>query len=362
MAEQLGEKTEKPTPKRLKSARREGRVARSPEISGWLALLTFSVLLPDLGMRAVREISALMTEATDAMSGADPQSSVTLLSKGLTTFLDAAAPVVIMATLVALVSGFGQVGLRFSPGALGFKFHKISPAAGIKRILSPNGAWDLAKMLFRLVLLFAVGYSAYLQLVTRLLDPGTLPLATTMHIAGASLFSILRTIAFAALVVALGDYGFQRRRFNQSMKMTREEVRRELRETDGSPEARKALRRRRRRISRNQILAATSKANVIVVNPTHFSVGLRYDRTVDRAPKVVTKGEDEDALAIRLEARRLGIPIVEEPPVARSLYAACDIGAEVPVELFQTVARLLAFVYRLTPAARTLVDVHHLPA
>jgi flagellar biosynthetic protein FlhB len=216
-------------------------------------------------------------------------------------------------------------------------------------------------MLLRLGLLIVVGYLSYRHLITDLLDPGTLPLTTTVHIAGASLMQIIRTVAFAAFAVALGDYAFQRHRFNKSMKMTKEEVRRELRETEANPETRRALRRRRRRISRNQLLAATAKAHVIVVNPTHFSVGLRYDRHADRAPKVVTKGEDEDAFVIRTEAARLGVPIVENPPLTRSLYQACDIGAEVPVELFQTVARLLAFVYRLSPAARTLVDVHRMP-
>jgi flagellar biosynthetic protein FlhB len=306
-------------------------------------------------------MTGLITVATDAMSAKDPKSSVAVLDTGLHTFLDAALPVIAVATLVTLVAGFGQVGMRFAPEALGFKFNKVSPMAGIKRMLSPNGLWDVSKMLLRLVLLVGVGYLSYRHLVTKLLDPGTLPLTTTVHMAGATLIQILRYVGLAAVAVALGDYAFQRKRFNQSMKMTKEEVRREMRETDGNPEARRAMRRRRKRISRNQILAATAKADVIVVNPTHFSVGLRYERGKDRAPKVVTKGEDEDAYAIRTEAGRLGIPVVENPPLTRSLYQACEIGSEVPAELFQTVAKLLAFVYRLSPAARSLVDLHRMP-
>ncbi len=159
-------------------------------------------------------------------------------------------------------------------------------------------------------------------------------------------------------MLAIADYAFQRRQFNDSMRMTKFEVRREMRETEGNPEVRRALRRRRRRLSRMQVLAAVSRANVIVVNPTHFSVGLQYDRSKDRAPRVVTKGDDEDALAIRTVALEQGVPIVENPPVARALFDACEIGDEVPAYLFQVVARLLAFLYRLTPAQRALVDIH----
>lgn len=159
-------------------------------------------------------------------------------------------------------------------------------------------------------------------------------------------------------VLAMADYAFQRRQFNDSMKMTKLEVRREIRETEGNPEVRRALRRRRRRLSRMQILAAVSRANVIVVNPTHFSVGLRYDRLKDRAPRVVTKGDEEDAVAIRTVALEKGVPIIENPPVARALFEACEIGDEVPANLYQVVARLLAFLYRLTPAQRALVDIH----
>jgi flagellar biosynthetic protein FlhB len=241
---------------------------------------------------------------------------------------------------------------------LGFKWNKISPTTGVKRIFSARGAWEITKMAFRLIILISIGYEVDRHLIQSLLGPGTLPIQSTLTATADGLLGLLRDIVGAALVLAIADYAFQRRQFNDSMRMTKFEVRREMRETEGNPEVRRALRRRRRRLSRMQVLAAVSRANVIVVNPTHFSVGLQYDRSKDRAPRVVTKGDDEDALAIRTVALEQGVPIVENPPVARALFDACEIGDEVPAYLFQVVARLLAFLYRLTPAQRALVDIH----
>jgi flagellar biosynthetic protein FlhB len=213
-------------------------------------------------------------------------------------------------------------------------------------------------MALRLMILVGIGYTVDRHLIQSLLGPGTLPIQSTIATAASGLLGLVRDIVGAALLLAIADYAFQRRRFNDSMKMSREQVRREMRETEGNPEVRRALRRRRRRLSRMQILAGVARADVIVVNPTHFSVGLSYDRHKDRAPRVVTKGDDEDALAIRTVALERAVPIVENPPVARALFDACEIGDEVPAHLYQVVARLLAFLYRLTPAQRALVDIH----
>ena len=358
MAEDKSQKTEKPTPKHKRDARRDGRVARSAEIGSWFSLGVVVLALPALGKHAVSEVSGFMSLATNTMAKNDPSQSLDLLGRGLWTVVEAVGPILFAAAGAAAFAAYGQVGLHISPGALGFKWNKISPATGIKRIFSARGAWEIMKMFFRLIILVGIGYTLDRHLVDSLLGPGTLPIQATISTTARGLVGLLRDIAGAALVLAMADYAFQRRQFNDSMKMTKLEVRREMRETEGNPEVRRALRRRRRRLSRMQILAAVSRANVIVVNPTHFSVGLRYDRLKDRAPRVVTKGDEEDALAIRTVALEKGVPIIENPPVARALFEACEIGDEVPANLYQVVARLLAFLYRLTPAQRALVDIH----
>jgi flagellar biosynthetic protein FlhB len=362
MAEDKSQKTEKPTPRRKREARKEGRVARSSELGSWFSLGVVVLLLPVLGEHAVSEVTGFVSVATNAMPAADPSQSISLLGRGLWTVVEAVGPILAAGAGAAALAGYGQVGLRFAPGALGLKWNKISPLTGIKRIFSARGAWEITKMGFRLGILMGIGYTADRRLIVSLLGPGTLPIQSTITTTASGLLGLVRDIAGAALVLAIADYAFQRRQFNDSMRMSRDEVRREMRETEGNPELRRAFRRRRRRLSRMQILAAVSRADVVVVNPTHFSVGLRYDRSKDRAPRVVTKGDDEDALAIRTVALEHGVPIIENPPVARSLFEACEIGDEVPAYLYQVVARLLAFLYRLTPAQRALVDIHKMAA
>lgn len=356
--EDKSQKTEKPTPKHRRKARDEGRVAQSGEIGSWLSLGALVLALPALGGHALTAITGYLTLVTGAMSVDDPTRSIALLSRGMWTMVDAAGPLLLVTTAAGLIAAYGQVGFRFAPGALGFRWNKVSPVTGLKRIFSVNGAWNLAKMMLRLLLLVGVGYLVVHTLIGRLLGPGTLPIGATISIGGGAILTLVRDLAAVALLLAFVDYAFQRHRFNDSMKMTKEEVRRERRETEGNPEIRRSLRRRRRRLSRMQIRAAVARADVIVVNPTHYAVGLRYDRSKDTAPRVIAKGEDEDALTIRVFALDHGVPIVENPAVARSLYGACEVGDTVPAHLYQVVARLLAFIYRLTPAARALVDVH----
>ncbi|MGO9581402.1 MAG: flagellar biosynthesis protein FlhB [Acidimicrobiales bacterium] len=362
MAEDKSQKSEKPTPRRKREARKEGRVARSSELGSWFSLGVVVLLLPVLGEHAVSEVTGFVSFATNAMPAADPSQSFSLLGRGLWTVVEAVGPILAAGAGAAALAGYGQVGLRFAPGALGLKWSKISPLTGIKRIFSARGAWEITKMGCRLGILMGIGYTADRRLIVSLLGPGTLPIQSTIRTTANGLLGLVRDIVGAALVLAIADYAFQRRQFNDSMKMSKEEIRREMRETEGNPEVRRAFRRRRRRLSRMQILAAVSRADVVVVNPTHFSVGLRYDRSKDRAPRVVTKGDDEDALAIRIVALEQGVPIIENPPVARSLFEACEIGDEVPAYLYQVVARLLAFLYRLTPAQRALVDIHKMAA
>lgn len=354
------ERTEKPSPKKKQEARKQGKVARSSELGGWLSVLTFIVLLPSLGGRAVRMLSDFMTQTVQNIpSASSPDDVLAVLGKGLWTLVEAAGPLLAVSAAVAVVAGFGQVGLRFAPGALGVKFSKVSPMAGVKRIFSPNGVWELGKQLLRLMLLAGVGYMATKSLIVALVGGGTLPLGSTLALASGGMLGLVRNVSAVALVVGLGDYAFQRHRLNTSMKMTKQELKQEAKDQEGSPEVRREIRRRRRRLSRMQIAAAVANASVVVVNPTHVAVALAYDRSRDRAPRLLAKGEDELALAIRVEALTRRVPIVENPPLARAIAASCEVNAEIPPRLYDVVAKLLAFVYRLSPAARDLVEVHH---
>jgi flagellar biosynthesis protein FlhB len=354
------QRTEKPTPKHKKEMREKGSVARSTELGSWASLLVVASVLPTLGGYAANRISGFMQNVTKTMGHPEVASAVSLLGQGLMTGALAALPILLVAGGVATAIAVGQVGLRLTPKALRFQFSKVSPKGGFKRILSGQGMWTFAKSLMKMAVLSLIGYAVLSRLVTSVIGDSTLPLQQTLSDAATTVVELMRYVGLLALAVAAGDYFFQRRTYQQNLRMTKQEVRDEQRRSDGSPEMRRAMRRKARRLSRMRMMAAIASADVVVTNPTHFAVALSYDRSKDRAPRVVAKGADFLALEIREHARNCGVPVVESPALARTLHAACEIDDVLPPQLYGAVARLLAFVYSLSPAARAFRAVHHL--
>lgn len=352
------DRTEKPTAKHKKEKREEGSVARSAELSGWASLLVAVSLLPSFGSLAATRISAFAQNTTVAMAHPAVGTAVGLLGQGLETAAYAALPILLVVGGVAVAIAVAQVGLRFTPKAVGFKFSRISPKAGLSKLFSSQGLWTLGKTLLKMAVLAIIGYQILHSLVHAVLGDSTLPLSNTLAAASSTVVQLMRYIGVLALVIAGGDYFFARRTYQQGLRMTKQEVRDERRQSDGSPEVRRAMRSKARRFTRMHIMAAVANADVVVTNPTHFAVAIAYDRKKDRAPRVVAKGADHMAFTIREHARNCGVAIVENPPLARSLHASCEVDDIVPPQLYASVARLLAFVYSLTPTARAFRDVH----
>jgi flagellar biosynthesis protein FlhB len=352
------ERTEKPTPKHRKEMCDEGTVARSTELSGWASLLVTVSLLPTLGRLAADRVSAFVQVTTEAMAHPGEGTAVGLLGHGLETAAFAALPILLVGGAVAVVIAVGQVGLRFTPKALRFQFSRISPKSGLSRLFSGQGLWTLGKTLLKMAVLAVVGYEILHKLMHAVLGDATLPLPVTLAAAASTVVDLMRYIGVLALLIAGADYFFQRRTYQQKLRMTKQEVKDERRQSDGSPEMRRALRSKARRFSRMHIMAAVANADVVVTNPTHYAVAIAYDRKLDKAPRVVAKGAGHIAAAIREHARSCGVVIVENPPLARSLHASCEVDDVVPPRLYAAVARLLAFVYSLTPTARVFRDVH----
>jgi flagellar biosynthesis protein FlhB len=354
------DKTEQPTARHKKEVRKGGSVARSTELGAWACLLLVGSLLPMLGGRAAAQVVTFFHQVLGAMSAPSAGGAVGILGDGLGTAAVAALPVVLGCTVVGLLFNFGQVGLRFTPRALAPKGSRISPRAGLKRIFSSQGVWNLAKTLAKLVTLALVGLVILRQLLDSVLGGATLPLPTTMAAAGGTVTTLFRQVGAVALVIAAGDYAFQRRQYQQNLRMSKQEIRDELRREDGAPEIRRALRRKARDLSRMRMMAAIAGADVVLTNPTHYAVAIAYDQGVDRAPRVVAKGADVMAARIRERARTHRVPIVENPPLARALHAACEVDDVVPPRMYEAVAQLLAFVYSLSPAAKVLQDTHRM--
>jgi flagellar biosynthesis protein FlhB len=354
------QRTEKPTPKHRKESREKGKVARSPELGGWAALVAVVALLPRLAGLATSRVSSYLRFVVDSIAHPSTAVAMAVLARGLETAALAALPIVLVCTGVGVLSAFAQVGLRFTPKALTPQFSRISPRTGFKKIFSSQGAWSLGKTLLKLGVLAGLGYVLLRQLMGSELGGATLPLATTLANASSTTSAILRDIGLVALVIAAADYAFQRRSYQQGLRMTKQEIKEENRSSDGSPEVRRALRSKARQLSRMRMMAAVASADVVVTNPTHFAVAITYDRKKDRAPRVVAKGADVVAARIRSRASEHGVPIVENPVLARTLHSSCEVNDVVPTALYTAVARLLAFVYSLSPTAKLLGQVHRM--
>jgi flagellar biosynthesis protein FlhB len=354
------QRTEQPTAKHRKEVREKGKVARSSELGAWASLLAVAVLFPRLAGLAANRVSSFLRSVMDSMAHPTTSAAMSVLAGGLETAALAALPIVLVCTVVGVLFSFAQVGLRFTPKALSPQFSRISPRTGFKKIFSAQGGWSLGKTLVKLCILAGMGYVLLHQLMGSLLGGATLPLPTTLGIAGSSTSALLRDIGVVALLVAAGDYAFQRRSYQQGLRMTKQEVKDENRRNDGSPEVRRALRSKARQLSRMRMMAAVASADVVVTNPTHFAVAIAYDRKKDRAPRVVAKGADVVAARIRRRAAEHRVPVVENPVLARTLHASCQVDDVVPAALYTAVARLLAFVYSLSPTAKVLGQVHRM--
>ncbi|MGA7835163.1 MAG: EscU/YscU/HrcU family type III secretion system export apparatus switch protein [Acidimicrobiales bacterium] len=352
------QRTEKATPQHRKKMREKGMVARSTELGGWGSLLLVTSILPWLGELATARVTAFTQTTVELMGHPSVSGATALFGSGLETAALTAMPTVVIGGALAVALAVAQVGIRFTPKALRLEVGRISPRAGLKRVFSPQGVWTLGKTVIKMGLLALVGYLVLHRLIGGVLGAQTLVLQSTIAVAAANVEELLRIMGGLALLLAAGDYFFQRRTHNAKLRMTKQEVRDERRQSDGSPQMRRALRSRARRISRRHLMAAVANADVVVTNPTHFAVAIAYDRTKDRAPRVVAKGADMLARSIREHARANGVVVVENPLLARTLYGACEIDDITPPHLYTAVARLLAFVYSLSSTARVFNDVH----
>ncbi len=343
------ERTEEPTPRRLEKARQEGQIARSMEVSSVAVLLTALGALSWMGWGLMRELARLTLEAYQQVETPflDGGGALLLLQRWGWRGIGLLMPFLLLVTAAALLAGLLQSGVQISFKPLEPKLSRISPVAGFRRLFSSRGLMELLKSLLKLAVLALIGW---LFIRNRLDTLFQLPLLGLTQIAQISWNWMLGLLgqALVALVLLAGmDYAFQRWKHRRELRMSRQEVKDEYRELEGHPQIKARLhslmrqRRRRRRLD-HAVLAA----DVVVTNPIHYAVALAYDPDRHRAPVVTAKGIRKMALRIRELAQQAGIPIVEDPPTARTLYAAVEEGAEIPVALYEAVAEILARVYR----------------
>jgi flagellar biosynthetic protein FlhB len=344
------DKTEKPTAKKKNEARKQGQVAKSTDLNGAVVLSAGLVALLAVGPAVVSGVTNSMRSTFAQISHPGEATSAAglhaLFDAFLHTILGTVAPIAGLCLAAGLIANIAQVSLKPSLTALKPDFKKINPITGAKNIF---GARMVSEGVKSLAKVGAVGAVVALALIPDLTSLGasidTPPAALGLLIKN-NIFGIAERAAIAYLLIGIGDFIYQKRRHMKQLKMTKQEVKEETRQYSAPPEVRSAIRRRQIQAARARMMAAIPQADVVVTNPTHFAVALSYDGS-HPAPVVVAKGQDLVAKQIRRIAEENNVPIVPDPPLARSLHKSVEIGQMIPAELYAAVAQVLAFVYRI---------------
>ena len=360
MAAASGQKTEAPTPKRKREAREKGQVARTPELTSWAGLLVATYMLKAAAVNGAGAMDWMTSRLRELLETPDINSALPFLGEAMVKFGLVIAPLCVSLMVVGIAGSFAQVGFVPSSKLLKPKWERINPFKGMKRMLSPMSFWDGAKSTLKVAVIALAALPPLRGTATLLAGGDRIAVESVAVVVGSGMITIMRNAALAGLAIAAADYAMQRRKNSKSLKMTKNEVRDEHKQNEGDPQMKGAIRERQMRMSRNRMMSDIAGADAVIVNPTHVAVALKYD-AAKGAPTVVAKGAGVIAGKIREKAEEHGVPMVRDIPLARTLYKSCEVGQEVPLDLYEAVARLLAFVFALK--ARNLHGgVHELAA
>ena len=351
MADQQGqEKTEAPTEKKRRESREEGQVAFSRELPSaallagiLLTLIATSPIILDAFREMTTKIFREMSKADELTIG----SLYDLSGEIFSTLLPAFAPFAAIIVLVGILASVLQVGVRITLKAIAPKFNKISPLTGLKRLFSTQSLADFLKSMAKLIIVGIVGYITYMDKITELNGLSVATPEAILEYNFTVVAEVSGKIVLALVAIAIFDYLYQRWHHEKQLMMTKHEVKEETKQTEGDPQLKARIRQIQREMSNARMMQEVPKADALIVNPTHFSVAVLYDRDVMEAPEVTAKGTDHMALRMRTVARENSVPILERPELARDLYANVEIGETIPERFYKAIAEILAFVYRL---------------
>lgn len=347
------------TPHKRNESREKGQVAKSNELATTLALIGVLSFFFVAGYDTYHHLIDIMYGAFTAIGGQLSAGKTILIFLGLMGIaFKIIAPVLIVAVLVGILGNIFQIGLIFSSQPLMPQMSRINPISGFQRILSMRGLFEAVKSIFKIGL---IGYIVYRTIVSGLVDVVSLVDADKSNIAalfvstvGRIGFQVFLRAALALLFLSIFDFLYQRWQHEQDIRMTREEIREEMKRTEGDPEIRRRIRRVQRELSQARMMKAIPEADAVITNPVHLAVAIKYDYEVMDSPYVVAKGERKIARQIREIAEEHGVPIVENPPLAQALYKNVEVGEVIPMEFYQAIAEVLAYVHELTNRYRGL--------
>jgi flagellar biosynthetic protein FlhB len=341
-----GEKTEAPTPQRLQKARKEGQTPRTQELGTWLGVAAASVLLPMLVGNAFEEVQKLFVQIGSVASQPEPEKISVLLGQALSSFMMTLLPLSLGLLVVGTASAAVQGGVTFATKPMKPTWAKLNPFPGIKKMVGTQGLWEATKALIKTAALATVVLVTSDRAQTLVASSGALPLSAVAATFTDSAILMFRVVAVTGLVIAVADYLVVRKKTRKQLKMSKYEITREHKQSEGDPFMKAHRKGVALSMSRNRMMSEVAEADVLLVNPTHVAVALKYD-PAKGAPRVVAKGAGEVAAKLREIAAEARVPLVQDIPLARALHASCDLGQEVPAQLFTAVARVLAFVMHL---------------
>lgn len=357
MSQDSGERSEKATPERMKDVRSKGKMTRSQDLTAWLGIAAAALMIPGLMSLAEQAGRQQFAAIATVIGNPQEQSAIDVLDLGFSSLPATLTPMFIAVLVVIMATAALQGGIRF-------KKFKVDPSnlnllSGVKRVFGFQALWQGVKALLKVCVIGWVLWSVISGLMPLLLQSGSLPITSLLGAGGSGAASLIRASVIAGLVLAALDVFVVMRRNRKHTRMTRKEVTDENKRTDGDPLIKSQRRSRQMSMSRNRMMAAIADSDVVIVNPVHVAVALRYEPGKS-APKLVAKGAGNIASRIREEAATHKVPMVKDIPLARNLHSVCEIGDEIPADTYNEVARVLAFVMTLK-ARGTGAGVHTVP-
>lgn len=350
MPDSSQDKTEQATPKKKEDQRKEGNVLQSKEIPIVTTMIAtffgFALLYPFVESVILDVVKSCMEliETQETLTISDAQN---FFIQGLLSFAMAAVPILLIAGLVGILSTVAQTRGLVSFKSMKPKFNRMNPLEGIKRLFSLKGFVELLKSILKIVVLIAVIYVVIkneLPTVPKLIDTS---LVGTKEYVGSLILDVVKKVIIAFVFLAAGDYLYQRWQFEKNLRMTKQEVKEEYKNMEGDPQIKGKIKSKQQEMARRRMMQDVPDANVIIRNPTHYAVALKYDPEKHHSPMVIAKGQDSLAMRIVAVAERHDIVTMENKPLARALYAEVDIGKEIPKEYYNAVAEVLAYVYSI---------------
>lgn len=346
-----GEKTEEATPKKLNDARDEGQVAKSQDVNVAVLLLLMFICLKVFGgfvsNRMLGTFKMYYGSLSEYTSDFTKMRMMNLFVLGGREILLTAGPILALTVIAAFIVNVVQVKWHPTLKPLRPKFSKLNPVSGVKRLFSKDKVFELIKSVAKIAVLFYVVYSSLKDEWGLVINIYQLDLWPAVLLIVNTVISVGFKISVVFLILAVGDLYYQKKKFKKDMKMTKQEVKDEYKNAEGDPQVKGKIRSKMHEVSRRRMMQSVPEADVVITNPTHFAVAIKYDKSLGEAPVVLAKGADFLAEKIKDTARLNKVEIVENKPLARMLYYNVEIGSQIPPELYQMVAEVLAYVYSI---------------